>query len=184
MTWCCAIDPSKRRSGWCLINTATKPWLIKSGSFGSFEGSEWEIYTTAFMSLGRLLKHTIPKGDADRVFVIERPMYQIATKTVKNDGFGTHEVAAGNPKTQCVLHGITSAFITAATLMKFRPQDDGTTMPATWRRAFFGKGFKTGNWKKAAKDTLAQMKIHADNHDEAEAIAICWVLASQVARFK
>lgn len=184
MTWCLGVDPSKARTGWCLIDTGPKPWVIKSGSFAKLEGDDVAIYSSAFMTLGRLLKHTVPKEQTERFFQIERPMYQIATVRKKSDGFGSFDAPAGNPKTQCILHGIASAYSTAAALMKFQPYESGMVMPSVWRKSFFGKGFKTGNWKKAAKDHLAHMKIGCNNHDEAEAIAIAYVMASHISRFK
>ena len=189
MTWCLGLDPSKRRTGWALFDT--KALTIKSGSFPRFEGEDVEIYNAAFFALGRLLKHTVPKGETDRLFLLERPMYQIATRTVKSEGFGSYKAPAGNPKDQCILHGICSAFVSAATLMKFQPYETGMIMPAAWRKSFFGKGFKPRHndkgealWKKECVELLERQGIETNNQDEAEAAAIAYVLASHVRKFK
>lgn len=74
-----------------------------------------------------------------------------------------------------------------ATLANFKVPY-GTLMPATWRKSFFGQGFKPPldnkgkkNWKKAAMDecerlgiTLPSKKALADDAAEACALAICW----------
>ena len=185
--WIAAIDPSKRRTGYCLIQI--HPWAVKSGSLPRFQGEDVEIYAEAFISLARFLKHTIPKQDIDRRFLIERPMYQIATQKV-TDHTGTYNRPAGNPKDQCILHGIAASFTAALALAKFEPHESGMITPAAWRKAFFGKGFKPRKdkhgkqlWKVECVEWLEREGISVANHDEAEATAMAMVLASWVRRF-
>jgi len=79
----------------------------------------------------------------------------------------------------------TSAIV--ATLANFKVPY-GTIMPASWRKMFFGQGFKPPldskgkkDWKKAAIDECERLGINlpskralADDAAEACAIAICW----------
>jgi hypothetical protein len=171
-----AFDPSKG-TGYCLFDTAKDFSAIECGVFEMPRGAD-QYYTADQLGLKttavlRAIKEE--HGKYPDFAVLEQ---QIEAQ-VAVGGRGQNFAGSIYPWIA------TSAIV--ATLANFKIPY-GTIMPASWRKSFFGQGFKPPldkngkkDWKKAAIAecerlgiTLPSKKALADDAAEACALAICW----------
>lgn len=142
-------------------------------------------------SLGDQLRAMFREQKPDFV-AIEEPLRNVKTfkKTIKTM-YGNKVVETINPN-QMLLYGLVGAAVTVASAYK---REWETIPSATWRRFFFGAGFKPpvrivekeGEdpvaeklWKKAAVDRCRMLRIDVKNADAAEAVGIA--MAGQAAQ--
>lgn len=131
--------------------------------------------------LGRELLIMCRKRRPDFI-AIEQPLRMLpgGKRTVKFMG-EEEEVSAGGGGTNALIlsNQIVSAYCTAA---RIKDIPFILISSATWRKQFLGFGRKPGwvrkDWKKAARDRCAALKITVTNDDMADAVGVAFAAAA------
>jgi hypothetical protein len=131
--------------------------------------------------LGRELAHMCRKLRPDFI-AIEQPLRMLpgGKRTVKFMGEEEEVSGAGGGTNALILSNqIVSAYCTAA---RIKDIPFILIASATWRRQFLGFGRKPGwvrkDWKKAARDRCADLKITVTNDDQADAVGVAFAAAA------
>lgn len=177
MTYIIGFDPSKS-TGWCLYSPDRRKadgnfshiecgvFQMPDGADHYYTGDQIGLKTTAL-----LRAHKEAHGAYPKFAVLEQ---QILAKV-------------GNTSADAMIYPWVATSAIVATLANFGIPY-GTLMPASWRKSFFGEGFKPPvdkkgkkDWKTAAVDEcerlgiqLPKQKALGHNAAEACALAICW----------
>lgn len=146
-------------------------------------------------SLGDQLRDLLKRDGVPDFFAIEEPLRNIKTfkKTIQTM-YGPKVIQTVNPN-QMLLYSLVGAAMVVVSAYK-RPWE--TIPSATWRKSFFGAGFKPPikiiekegedsvaekQWKKAAIDRCRLLRINVKNADAAEAVGIA-MAGEHTQRFK
>lgn len=176
MTLIVGFDPSKS-TGWSLLDSSKDFSAIECGVLEMPAKSDHYFTSDQLgLKISALLRDCKAKhGKMPDFAVLEQQIEAQASMAGRGQSF------AGSIYPWIA----TSAIV--ATLANFKIPY-GTLMPASWRKTFFGQGFKPPldnkgkkDWKRAAIEecerlgiTLPSKKALADDAAEACAIAICW----------
>ncbi|MCJ8518990.1 Holliday junction resolvasome RuvABC endonuclease subunit [Pseudorhizobium tarimense] len=177
MTWILGFDPSKS-TGWATFSPERRKAdgnfaHVRCGVFQMPEGAD-HYYTGDQIGLkvtAMLREFKQENGQFPDFAVLEQ---QILAKV-------------GNTSADAMIYPWVATSAIVATLANFGIPY-GTLMPSSWRKSFFGEGFKPPldkkqkkDWKSAAVEecerigiTLPKQKAMAHNAAEASALAICW----------
>lgn len=170
-----AFDPSKS-TGYCIFDSSRHYSAIETGVLDM--PPKADAYFTADqlgLKVVALLKACKEKHGRLPDFAVLEQQIEAQVKSAQGQNF------AGS-----IFPWIASSSI-VSTLARFSIPY-GTLMPSTWRKMFFGAGFKPPidakgkkDWKTAAITHCEQMgiilpklKAHKDDAAEACALAICW----------
>jgi Holliday junction resolvasome RuvABC endonuclease subunit len=176
MTLIIGFDPSKS-TGWSLLDTGKDFSAIECGVLEMPDKSD-HYYTADQIGLkvsAMLRQCKEQRGKLPDFAVLEQQIEAQASMAGRGQSF------AGSIYPWIA----TSAIV--ATLANFKIAY-GTLMPSSWRKSFFGQGFKPPLDKKGKKDwkqaaitecerlgiNLPSRKALADDAAEAAALAICW----------
>lgn len=166
-----SFDPSGRATGWAYWDSKTAHSAIKCGVLKMPENAN-EYFTAEELGIkvNALIKDL---GKPDFVVIEEMARANV-----------------GGSNAAAMIYAAGSAFAIIATVGNWGIPS-GSIMPSTWRKMFFGEGFKpplrkektkfVNDWKTAVVEECNRMSIElptqktiAHNAAEAVAMAICW----------
>lgn len=181
-----------------VATTTGLAWYEPSSSLSSIKADSIKAIGTSPEEKAESLAQqlvTVLKAERPDFVAIEEPLRNIkAYKKTIQTLYGPKVIHTVNPN-QMLLYALIGAVVSIIGAYRLPWQ---TIPPATWRKSFFGAGFKPpvkithkdGEdpqeeklWKKAARDRCNQLKIKVTNDDMAEAVGIAFA-ASKTQTFK
>lgn len=158
-------------TGFAWYDTEASLSAIKAGSFRiGGEGFEQRAGEMGAIMI-RMMREQRPDFVA-----MEQPTRNVMQhRRQGHDLAGEHDELTINAGTSLLLNQLTGA--AAAIIRGYRIPFD-VIAPTSWRKQFLGFGKRPGwqrkDWKRAARDRCAQLKITVTNDDQADAVGIAF----------
>lgn len=174
-----ALDVSKSKTGWARWDTNRHVAGITTGSFKITEKKLFDAVDAFHIEASKLINETRPDYIAFEEGLPNIPSYE-------SEG-------SGDGQTEKVVNAHSSLILQRLLgdvqgLCRGNRKPHESVYPVTWRKSFLGysrrSGFKSPDWKKAAKSQCADLNIQVSNADEAEAVGVAFWCGTQSQHFK